>query len=100
MTEAQSQQHRRSDAESGIDKARASNANHLVEIHPKSQGHNGCFKKKLCQAFAFDMKRVCQGEAVNEAAEQSERRRDVTTGRQNQPGEENVLVHAASLLGG
>ena len=50
--------------------------------------------------FAFQMERVGEGKAVNEAAEKRQGRGDQAAGRENEPHEEEVLAHRRSVRRG
>jgi hypothetical protein len=70
LSQPPAQQHGEADAARGVDKSRATDAENLREIHTESKAHHGGLQKKLGEMFRLDVKRVNEGESVEDAAYQ------------------------------
>ena len=69
-------QHGEADAARGVEEAGATDAKNLLQIHTESKAHHGGLQKNLGEMFCFDVKRVNEGESVEDAAHQRNRGRD------------------------
>jgi hypothetical protein len=62
------QQQGEADATCGVDKSRAADAENLREIHAESKAYHGCLQKKLGELSRCEVKRMNEGESVDDAA--------------------------------
>ena len=65
----------------------------FMEIHTEAERNDGCLQQEFRQSLAFGVERVCQRESVNQSTQQRDRWREQAACCQNQPHEEDVLVH-------
>ncbi len=72
----------------------------LLEIHAESQAHHGCLEKKIGELFCGDVERMNERESVNDAADESNGRRNETAGGEDQSDKENVFGHKSSVAEG
>lgn len=70
---------------------------HFLKIHAEAESNDRSLEKEFREVFAFEMERVSESEAVNEAAEERQGRGDQAAGREDEPDEEEVLAHPKSV---
>lgn len=76
VAERETQEHDGGDAYGRVEEAGASSLKDLMQIHSKTEGHDGSLEEKFGQALAFDVKGMHGGESVDEAAEERKGRGD------------------------
>ena len=74
LTEKNPQQHRDYDSGGGVDEAGASGAQNLMEVHSKTEGDDRRLQEEFRECPALNDVRMREGETVEQAAEESDRR--------------------------
>lgn len=67
--------------------------NYIVKIHAEAQSDYGGLQEKLGQAFALDMERVREREAIHQATQKSKGRRDQAACREDNSDKKQFFVH-------
>src|SRR5215469_10987196 len=99
VPEHEPNQHNGSDADRGVDKARAAYVNDFMEVHAKAKPNDRSLQEEFGQTLAFRLKWMREDQTVEESTQQGEGRRDQSAGCQNNPYEEEALFHSFSVDG-
>ena len=69
----------------------------LLQIHAEPKAYHGCLQKKLGELSGCEVKRVNEGESVDDAAHQCNGGRHETTRREDHSDEEYIFGHRSSV---